>query len=65
MLGDGLALGWLDALTLRTAIEQRGVVDGESLEIYAHARLRESREHVTHSMKATTELLASVGIHRR
>jgi 2-polyprenyl-6-methoxyphenol hydroxylase-like FAD-dependent oxidoreductase len=60
MVGHGLALGWLDAQGLASAIAHTGEANAQALALYERARLAHSRAHVAESMSATRALLESV-----
>ena len=60
MVGHGLALGWLGAQALASAIAHTGEANAQALMLYERARLAHSRAHVAESMSATRALLESV-----
>jgi 2-polyprenyl-6-methoxyphenol hydroxylase-like FAD-dependent oxidoreductase len=60
MVGHGLALGWLDAQALASAIARTGEPNADALMMYERARLGRSQAHVAESMSATRALLAGV-----
>jgi 2-polyprenyl-6-methoxyphenol hydroxylase-like FAD-dependent oxidoreductase len=60
MVGHGLALGWLDAQALASAIARTGEANADALMLYERARLGRSQAHVAESMSATRALLAGV-----
>jgi 2-polyprenyl-6-methoxyphenol hydroxylase-like FAD-dependent oxidoreductase len=60
MVGHGLAMGWLDAQALASAIARTGEPNADALRLYERARLGHSQAHVAESMSATRALLAGV-----
>ena len=59
MVGHGLALGWLDGIALREAVEDHGHIGPDALRIFERMRLPESQSHVSASMSMTEQFLAS------
>jgi 2-polyprenyl-6-methoxyphenol hydroxylase-like FAD-dependent oxidoreductase len=60
MVGYGLALGWVDAGSVATAIKHAGGANAKALALYERTQLHDAQAHAAESMSATRALLASV-----